>query len=81
MERALNEIGKLRNEMRVGFIEIENQIKANTENTINKLASLENQMQKNMVKTVETFSKFSNTMENGFIAVEQAIEEDLSSIN
>lgn len=28
MDKALNEIGKLRNEMKIGFIEVKNQIKS-----------------------------------------------------
>jgi len=59
MDKALNEIGKLRNEMKVGCIEVKNQMENMT------------------TKIVGSLSKFSNTVEKGFIAIEEAIDEDM----
>ena len=63
MDKALDEIGKLRNEMKVGFIELENQMGSNTENVI------------------DTMEKFSINVEKGFIAIEDALGQDLSEIS
>lgn len=73
MDKAFNEIGELRNEMKVGFIEIENQLEANRE--------MLSKMVNSMGKVVESIGSFSNKMEKGFIAVEEALDNDLEQIN
>ncbi|MEQ9297314.1 MAG: hypothetical protein RIF33_02075 [Cyclobacteriaceae bacterium] len=73
MDKALNEIGKLRNEMKVGFIEIENQLESNREMLMKIVES--------MGKVVETVSSFSNKVEKGFRAIEEALDNDLEQIN
>ena len=74
MDKALNEIGKLRNEMKVGFIELQSQMRSNQE-------KLETQMRKNTEKTMNVMEKFSNNVDKGFIAIEEALDRDLSVIN
>ena len=78
MENALNEIGKLRNEMKVGFIELENQIQASSEKTIEMLTSL---MRDNSNLIINSMSKMAGNMEKGFIAVEEAMQQDIDRID
>jgi len=78
MSKALNEIGKLRNEMKVGFIELENQIQASSEKTIEKLTEL---MRGNTKSIVGSMEKMSKSMEKGFLAVEDAMQEDVDRVD
>ncbi|MEM9896032.1 MAG: hypothetical protein AAF789_06655 [Bacteroidota bacterium] len=78
MENALNEIGKLRNEMKVGFIELENQIQASSEKTIEMLTSL---MRDNSNLIINSMSKMAGNMEKGFLAVEEAMQQDIDRID
>ncbi|MEM9329409.1 MAG: hypothetical protein AAGA85_27360 [Bacteroidota bacterium] len=70
MDKALNEIGKLRNEMKLGFIELENQIQ-------NRNDQLVDQIQETSKVTVATLQRFSQSVEKGFLAVESALDKDL----
>jgi len=80
MDKSLNEIGKLRNEMRVGFIEVENQMRAGFSDLEEKLSETEKQI-KTVSETMSgTFEKFSQNVEKGFIAVEEALENDLNDL-
>lgn len=86
MNKALNEIGKLRNEMKVGFIKLENQMKAGNESLQNQVGSLQNQiklfqkeMKRSVESTIRTIEKFSQKVETGFIAVESALDKDLGT--
>lgn len=74
MSKALNEIGKLRNEMKVGFIELENQIEASNE----KMVEL---IQFNTKSIVSAMDKMASNMEKGFLAVEEAMQEDVDRID
>ena len=69
MEKAFNEIGKLRSEMRVGFIEMENQLQA-TRDTLNV----------NLGKVIDTTQKMGKHVEQGFIAIEEAMDEDFTRL-
>ncbi|MEQ8809859.1 MAG: hypothetical protein RIE59_12375 [Imperialibacter sp.] len=73
MDKALNEIGRLRNEMKVGFIELENQLQSNND-------SLQKKIQETSQLTIEAMERFSKKVEVGFIAVEEAVENDLGVI-
>ena len=73
MDKALNEIGRLRNEMKVGFIELENQLQSNND-------SLQKKIQETSQLTIEAMERFSKKVEVGFIAVEEALENDLGVI-
>lgn len=73
MEKAFNEIGKLRNEMKVGFIELENQIQSSNE-------SLRQEMLRTSEATIKALSKFSQKVESGFLAIEEALDQDLKEI-
>jgi len=74
MGKALNEIGKLRNEMKVGFIELENQIQASNDRLIEMI-------HKNNNMIVKSMEKVANNIEKGFIAVEEAMQEDVDRMN
>jgi len=87
MDKSLNEIGKLRNEMRVGFIEVENQMRAGFSGVEDRLSEVEKTIveTQKQIKTVSetmsgTFEKFSQNVEKGFIAVEEALENDLNDL-
>ncbi|MEM0940968.1 MAG: hypothetical protein AAGI25_14450 [Bacteroidota bacterium] len=84
MEKALNEIGKLRTEMHVGFIELENQISF----TKDQIASTRNQMNESFIKVgdslgkvIDTTKKIAGNVERGFLAVEEAMQEDVDRID
>lgn len=66
MEKALNEIGKLRNEMKVGFIELENQMKVGNETIVR-------QMEQSNQLFIQTLGKFSKKVETGFLAIEESL--------
>ena len=65
----INEIGKLRTEMKIGFIEMENQLK-----------STKDQMVAGFEQVVGITSKLSNNVERGFLAIEEAMESDVKNI-
>ena len=73
MEEALNEIGKLRNEMKLGFIELENQFK-NSQSSVDgkfneletKLSEIHKTMVENGKRVISTLQSFSNNVETGF---------------
>jgi len=71
MNKALNGGGKLRNEMRVGFIELENPVSANND-------ALKKKMQETSALTIAAMHRFSKKVDAGFLAVEDALEKDLS---
>lgn len=77
MEKALNEIGKLRNEMKVGFIELENQMKSGNESIQSRLESLQKQVKDSNDLTVRSLESFSKKVETGFLAIEEALESDI----
>ncbi len=63
MEKAFHEIRKLRTEMQVGFIEMENQLQA-TRDTLNE----------NLGKVIEITQKMSRQVEQGFLAIGEAMD-------
>lgn len=68
-DKALNEIGKLGNEMKTGFIEVENQLNSSKE-----------QMSGALNQVIQTMNRFSTNVEKGFLAIEEAMEEDVTDI-
>lgn len=72
MNKVLSNVGKLRNEMRVGFMELENQLSANND-------SLQKKILETSSLTISAMDRFSKKVEAGFLAVE--LEKDLSDIN
>lgn len=84
MDKALNEIGKLRNEMKIGFIELENQMQANDESLREEIKRTSEALQENIKRTSEltigALDKFAQKVEAGFIAVEEALDDDISEI-
>lgn len=87
MDKALNEIGKLRNEMKIGFIELENQMKAGSEQTQSNIGqlqagivSLRDEMKGSNDRFIKTLDKFSKNVEAGFLAIEDALENDIKDI-
>lgn len=73
MDKALNEIGMLRNEMKVGFIELENQIRASNDKIMETMRSTNYAL-------MESISKIAGNIEKGFLAVEDAMEDDIKNI-
>lgn len=80
MDKALNEIGKLRSEMKIGFIELENQIQANGEIIRDEMELLRQKVQQSSESTIKIISKLSSNMEKGFLAVEGALDKDINEI-
>jgi len=82
--QALNEIGRLRNEMKVGFIELENQIKANNEKIMDTIITSNQKIMETMRSTNQaimvSISKIANNTEQGFLAVEEALEDDIKGL-
>ncbi len=80
MDKALNEIGKLRHEMKIGFIELENQMQSGSDKMQVGLDKLRDEMKQSNELFIKTMDKFSKNVEAGFLAVEGAIEQDLKDI-
>ncbi len=58
-------MGKLRNEMKAGFIELGNQMKSGNE-------SIVQQMERSNQLFIQTLEKFSKKVETGFLAIEES---------
>lgn len=84
MNKALNEIGKLRTEMKVGFIELENQMQAGNDDLKLTIQRTNDAMQQKLSATsqamIATMEKFASRVESGFLAVEEALEADLHDL-
>ncbi|MEM6738457.1 MAG: hypothetical protein AAF620_20560, partial [Bacteroidota bacterium] len=61
MEKALNEIGKLRTEMHVGFIELENQMSS----TRDQMNESFRKVSESMSKVIDTTKKVAGNVERG----------------
>ena len=72
----INEIGKLRTEMKIGFIEMENQLKSTKEELVSSIQNVSNSMD-HLVKGV---GNLSSNVERGFLAIEEAMESDVKNI-
>lgn len=59
--------------MKIGFIELENQIEASSE-------LVQKQITESNKRTVKALSDFSQKVEKGFLAVESALDKDLNDI-
>ncbi|MEM0940897.1 MAG: hypothetical protein AAGI25_14070 [Bacteroidota bacterium] len=77
MEKVLNEIGKLRMDMHVGFIELENQMSS----TRDQMNESFRKVSESMSKVIDTTKKVAGNVERGFLAVEEAMQEDADRID
>ncbi len=84
---ALNGFDKLRNEMKLGFIKLEDQFKNSQSSADGKFNELEiklNEMHTSMLENdkriLSTLISFSNIVEKGFFAIEEALEKDIQTV-
>lgn len=66
--------------MKIGFIELENQIQANGEIIRDEMELLRQKVQQSSESTIKIISKLSSNMEKGFLAVEGALDKDINEI-
>ena len=72
----INEIYKLRTDMKIGFIEMENQLKSTKEELVSSIQNVSNSMD-HLMKGV---GNLSSNVERGFLAIEEAMESDVKNI-